>query len=74
VSELHYIYQKGGDRVRKNIKAIEEKMKKLQRQMKEYEKFYYVELGKAVEQWFLNSDSVEVLKEKIEKIKKDFGR
>ncbi|MDI1471543.1 hypothetical protein [Thermodesulfovibrio sp. 1176] len=60
--------------MKRNISKLQERMKKLQRQMKEYERLYYVELGKAVEQWFLNSDSVEVLKEKIEKIKKDFGR
>lgn len=60
--------------MKRNLKAIEEKMKKLQRQMREYERLYYAELGKAVEQWLLSGDSVETLKEKIEKIKKDFGR
>lgn len=60
--------------MKKNLKVIEEKMRKLQRQMREYERLYYAELGKAAEQWLLNGDSVETLKEKIEKIRKDFGR
>lgn len=61
--------------MRKNLQKLQEKMKALQRQMKEAEKMFYVELGKEFEIALNNQDcTVEQLRSLYQKIKKEFGR
>lgn len=60
--------------MRRNLKGVMEKMKKLQRQLKEFERLYYIEVGKATEQCLKEEANMEVLKEKVKQIRKDFGK
>lgn len=60
--------------MRRNLKGVMEKMKKLQRQLKEFERLYYIEVGKTTEQCLKEEANMEVLKEKVKQIRKDFGK
>lgn len=57
-----------------NVKSVEEKMKKLQKRLREYERLYYIELGKMVEQCLINGSDIEVVKQKASEIRKAFGK
>lgn len=59
---------------RKNLKALKERMKKLQQQMREVEKSFYIEFAKQVEKE-LQSESctVESIKEIYEKLRKEYA-
>ncbi|MCS7106331.1 MAG: hypothetical protein NZ942_03375 [Candidatus Aenigmarchaeota archaeon] len=64
----------------RNVKTVLEKLKKLQKRIREYEKLYYVEIGKITEQWLKDlqdediTENITELKHKIEQIKNQFGK
>jgi len=59
--------------VKGNKQKLLEKMKRLQRQLKELEKAFYIELGKAIEKEIQNGNlTVEKAKEIYESLKQKF--
>lgn len=60
--------------MKKNVKVLMEKMKKLQSQLREYERLYFIEVGKTTEQCLRGNGNIEELRDRVAQIKKEFGK
>lgn len=75
MSCINYIEtpQKGGEKVKKNKQKLLEKMKAIQRQLKELEKAFYIEFAKAIEKGIQDGNlTAEKVKEIYESLKQKF--
>lgn len=59
--------------MRKNVKSIQEKMKMLEKVLKETKRDFYTELGREVEKEIQAGNSNEKVKEIYEKLKEKYG-
>ena len=60
--------------MKKSIKTLQEKIKKIQSQMKEVEKAFLMEIGATTLKWLQGTKDIAELEEKITQIKKKFGK
>ena len=58
---------------KKNIKKMQEQMKKLQTKIREMEKDYCAEIGVVTLKWLQGEKNIAELEEKIEAVNKKFG-
>lgn len=59
--------------MRKNVKSIQEKLKYLERVLKEAQRDFYVELGKSIEKEIQSGNADEKVKEIYESLRKKYG-
>jgi len=59
---------------KKDIKKMQEQLRKLQAQLKETETAFYTEIGKATLKWLQGTKNVMELEQKINQIKTKFGK
>jgi DNA-binding protein YbaB len=59
---------------KKNIRKLQEQLKKLQVQMKETETAFHAEIGIATLKWLQGTKNVMELEQKISQIKTKFGK
>lgn len=59
--------------MRKNVKSLQEKLKYLERVLKEARRDFYVEFGKAVEREIQSGNANEKVKEIYESLRKNYG-
>lgn len=59
--------------MKKNVKSIQEKMKQLERVLREAKRDFYVELGKEVEKEVVAGNADGKVKEIYEKLKQKYG-
>lgn len=64
---------KGGESMRKNVKKLQEKMKMLERVLRETKRDFYVELGKEIEKEIMVGNADERVKEIYEKLRQKYG-
>ncbi|GLI53974.1 hypothetical protein TISLANDTSLP1_16670 [Thermodesulfovibrio yellowstonii] len=61
--------------MKRNISKLQERMKEIQKQMREAERAFYASLGKSLESKLTDSEcTLNDIRDMYEKIKKDFGR
>lgn len=61
--------------MKRNISKLQERMREIQKQMREAERAFYASLGKALESKLTDSEcTLNDIRDMYEKIKKDFGR
>jgi predicted nucleic acid-binding Zn-ribbon protein len=59
---------------KKNIKKLQEQLKKLQVQMRETETAFFAEVGRATLKWIQGEKNIAELEKKILNIKANFGK
>lgn len=61
---------------KRDVEAIAKRIQELQKKMKEYEREYYVSLGRIVHEWKYTgkTEDIQRLMEKISEVKKQYGK
>jgi len=60
--------------MKKDIKKLQQQMKKLQAQIRETETAFHVEIGRTTLKWLQGTKNVMELEQKISQIKSKFGK